>query len=286
MCGRAVHHNTCLCRFCTAGSQLVTVRGEIQRFRAEEFVITGAGNRDGTRIMGRKEAAAHQRVSAAGNLVDGDCRPYARLGIQTDGEAACKIVETVVALGYSPYTAVRREILVLDDGVDVVINVIVAPGSGKRSCPVYGHSSPYPHGMDIPVSGCPHFGEARVDRGGSAVRNHLRFGILIHTVDGNAHSSRDLTSYRNISYGAHGVDFALGICGHSDRRMIGTGIAACVDVRVVQGCQAVLVDIRYGCRSLKVEDIFSPAHADTTAYGSDAGLFCSILFRHAVRCGN
>ena len=107
---------------------------------------------------------------------------------------------------------------------------------------------------------------------------------MVHAVDGKAHGSHRKITDRNIAHGAHGVDFALGIRRNVDCRMLCR--SAHVDVRVVQGGPVVLVDFRYRRRSLEVEGIFAPAHADAGAHGGDTGLLRCCPVRLAVRGGD
>ena len=142
--------------------------------------------------------------------------------------------------------------------------------------------------MDIPVAGGPNLGKARIDRGGlPVIRRHFRFGILIHAVDGDAHSPRHLAGDGDIAHGAHGIDLALGIRRNIDGRMIARMFFIRVDTRIVQGSPAFLVDIRYGGRALEIEPVFTPPYTEAGAHGGDAGFFQFLLFiRPAVCRGN
>ena len=60
-----------------------------------------------------------------------------------------------------------------------------------------------------------------------------------------------------------------------------------VDIRIVQGSPAVLVVIRNGSRSLEVEVILAPTHADAGAHSGNAGFLQFLLFIcPTVRSGN
>ena len=283
MSSRAVHHDACFAYdtvlVSAAGAKPVSRHGNCQFFRFENFVVLWPCHVDGTRIRCCNRTTAHQRVGAAGNLVGGDCRPQSRPGVGADVKAAGKVIEAVVALGYHAHAAIRCKVLILDDGVHIVADIVVAAGSCGGNILAYGHSGPYAHGMDVAVAGCPNLGESRIDRSGlPVIRCHLRFGILIHSVNGNTHSARYLTGDRDIAHSTHGVYFTLGIRHNVDGRMITYITFLCVDARVVQVSPVVFVDVRYGGRALKVEPIFTPAHADTGANSSDAGLLQFTLF--------
>ena len=162
MGGGAVHHDARLFFFCTAFAEFFPVRREVYIFRGKENVVLRSCNRDVPRTRRRKGAAFHQRVGAAGDLVDGNRRAQSRLGVRANGEAPGEVVEAVVASRHRAHAAVRCEILVLDDSVYVVVNVVVAPGAGKGNCPVHSHSSPDARGMDVAVSGGAHLSESDV----------------------------------------------------------------------------------------------------------------------------
>ena len=138
--------------------------------------------------------------------------------------------------------------------------------------------------MNISITGSPHLRKTSINHSGATVRSHFRLGILIHTIDGNACSPLHLRHDIHAATNAHGIDFTLGICRNIDGRMI--GLLACVDVRVVHGSEAVLVDIRDSCPTLKIEEIFAPAHTKTCPHGDNAGLFQFVIaILPAVRCG-
>ena len=291
MGGGAVHHDSGLV-FCRAVvAEFLGVRLDVQTLSLIEIGVLRPRYRDGV-VSGRRTrrgdgAARDQRVGAAGDLVDADRRAESRPGACADVESSGEVVEAVVALRHDAHVVVRRELLVLDDGVHVVADVVVAAGARDGDVLGYGYRSPDADGMDVGVARSAHPGAPRVDRGGfPVVRGHFRFGILIDAVDGDARGSRNLARYGNVAHGAHGVDLALGI-----RRNINGGMRVClilVDIRVVQGGLTVLVDVRDGGRALQAEPILAPAHAEARAHGGNAGLlqFIAIFFLLAVRGGN
>ena len=142
--------------------------------------------------------------------------------------------------------------------------------------------------MDIPVAGGPNLGKARIDRGGlPVIRRHFRFGILIHAVDGDAHSPRHLAGDGDIAHGAHGIDLALGIRRNIDGRMIARMFFIRVDTRIVQESPAVFVVIRNSSRALEIEVVLAPSHADAGAHSCDAGsLQFLLVIDPAVLSGN
>ena len=288
MGSRAVHYDAGLRFLSAAGAEPVSRHSNIQLFRFEDLVVLRPRNLDRTRIRSRNRAAAHKRIGTAGDLVGGGCRPQRRPGVGANVKAAGKVIEAVVALGHHAYAAVRFEILVFDDSVHIVADVVVASGSCGGHKLAYGYSSPYPYRMDIPVAGGPNLGKARIDRGGlPVIRRHFRFGILIHAVDGDAHSPRHLAGDGDIAHGAHGIDLALGIRRNIDGRMIALMFFIRVDTRIVQESPAVFVVIRNSSRALEIEVVLAPAHTDAGAYRCDAGFLQFLLvIDPAVRSGN
>ena len=291
MGSRAVHYDAGLVFVIStaATDKIVSGCGNIQFCRTENLVVLGPGNLDGTRVCSYNGTTLHQCVSIAGDFVGGGSRSQRRPGVGANVKATGEVIEAVVALGHHAHAAVRCEILVFDDSIHIIADVVVASGSCGGHKLAYGYSSPYPYGMDIPVAGGPNLGKACVGRGRTFIRSHLRHRILIHAVDGDSHSPRYHTFYRNLTHRSHGVDLALGIRFNRNRRMIGSAIR--VDVRIVERRPAVLVNIRYGSRALKIKVILAPSHGKAGAYGGDAGLlkFALVVFflnRPAVNSRN
>ena len=293
MHGGAVHHDAGrLCYFgyfSTTGTEPVSGRRNIHCFRFKEFVIIRPCIGDRTRIRCLKGTALYQRLGVAGNFVDRGCRSKGCISVRTYGEPSGEVVETVVALSNNPYAAVGCEILILDGRPYIITNVVVTSGTCSGDFLSNAHSCAHAHGMYVTVTGGAHLGKACVGRGRTFIRSHLRHRILIHAVDGDSHSPRYHTFYRNLTHRSHGVDLALGIRFNRNRRMIGSAIR--VDVRIVERRPAVLVNIRYGSRALKIKVILAPSHGKAGAYGGDAGLlkFALVVFflnRPAVNSRN
>ena len=272
MGGGAVHHDTGLAAFCAAFAELCPIRSKVKALRGKEFSVTGPCDLDFVRIRvrvrSRNRTTAHKRVGAAGNLVDTDRSAKAHLGIRGNGKAPDKVVETLIALGYNPYVVVCCKVLVLDDGINIITNIVVAARAAKGSLAVYAYGSSDAHGMDVTVADSPDFRTSCVDRSDVAGRSHFRCSIVIHTVDSDARCSSYCCPYIHSAPGAHGVDLAPGICRDADGRMI--VCISFINNCIVQGSPAVFINIGYGSSSLKVEEILSPLHTETSPHADNA----------------